>query len=77
MAAREKLKRKRLRVSILVTLAKILRQTFSVIVYSFSKKELKNREIGLFLANLVYINSKYLPDIEFVETRRIKSAPIR
>ena len=69
MAARKELKQKKLRVSILIILAKILRQIFPVIVYGFPKKELENREIRLFLANLAHINSKYLPGIEFVGAR--------
>ena len=77
MAARKELKRKELKVSILATSAKILRQTFPVIVYGFPKKELKNREIRLFLADLAYMNSKYLPGIKFMGARQIKSAPIR
>ena len=46
-------------------------------VYSFSKKELENREIRLFLANLAYMNLKHLPDIEFIGIRQIKPALTR
>ena len=46
-------------------------------VYSFPKKELENREIRLFLADLAHMNSKHLPGIEFVGARRVKPAPTR